>query len=128
MECDICLVEWDNKIHIPRMLNCGHTICELCLVNIFDTNKNKANILFCPSCMNPLPNIKKIEDIKNLIKNINLLRISEKIESKINLLTNSMTSLKNLGNIYSNKNNFNNKNFPEENISKSFIGVIYFKF
>lgn len=96
MECDICLIEWDTYKHIPRMLYCGHTICEICLINIFNTNKLNGKEFFCPSCMTPHINIKSIEDIKNLIKNINLLRICEKIEIKKSILSSSIASSKNL--------------------------------
>ena len=96
MECDICMIEWDSYKHIPRMLYCGHTICEICVVNILDSNIKKEKEFFCPSCMTPHPNIKTMDDIKNLIKNINLLRICEKIEIRKSILSSSITSSKNL--------------------------------
>jgi hypothetical protein len=104
MECDICLVEWDSVIHIPRILSCGHTICEVCLLGMLkkakplpiilerNNNANKSE-MFCPSCMKKQPEISNEEDIKKLIKNINLLRITEKIESKKNFLLQSHRSM-----------------------------------
>lgn len=81
MECDICLIEWDCQVHIPRILNCGHTICEVCLLNMFN---KKGGEMVCPSCMKKQKEIKKVEDIQKLIKNINLLRIVEKLDTKKN--------------------------------------------
>jgi hypothetical protein len=80
MECDVCLIEWDVNVHIPRILSCGHTICEACLISMF--KKSKTNELFCPSCMKKQKEIVDETDIKKLIKNICLLRIAEKIESR----------------------------------------------
>ena len=39
MECDNCKQEWDNKKHIPRILSCGHSICEECLSKIIEQSK-----------------------------------------------------------------------------------------
>ena len=82
MECDVCLIEWDVVVHIPRILSCGHTICEACLISMLKSATSKNTEMFCPSCMKKQKKIKDEEDIKKLIKNINLLRISEKIESR----------------------------------------------
>jgi hypothetical protein len=82
MECDVCLIEWDAAVHIPRILSCGHTICEACLISMFRKAKSKESEMFCPSCMKKQKHINEENDIKNLIKNINLLRITEKIESR----------------------------------------------
>lgn len=112
MECDICLIEWDTQNHIPRMLYCGHTICEICLINIFTTNKSKDKDFFCPTCMTPHKHIKTTNDIKNLIKNINLLRICEKIELRKSILSSSISSSKNLDVSHQNiKNNYPKINY-----------------
>jgi hypothetical protein len=31
MECEKCLSPWDTEIHIPKILSCGHTICQNCI-------------------------------------------------------------------------------------------------
>lgn len=77
-----------------RLLTCGHTFCESCLISMLD-NSNKTNkAISCPNCMTPQNEILKMEDIKKLIKNFNLLRIVEKIESRKTLTSNSSYSTK----------------------------------
>jgi hypothetical protein len=82
MECDVCLIEWDTKFHVPRILSCGHTICEACLLSMFKISKGKGTNMFCPSCMGKQNDILEEGDISKLIKNINLLRIVEKMEMR----------------------------------------------
>ncbi|CAG9313320.1 unnamed protein product [Blepharisma stoltei] len=46
MECFKCSIEFENQVHIPRILtSCGHTLCEFCLKSLFE---NKA--ITCPQC------------------------------------------------------------------------------
>jgi hypothetical protein len=82
MECDVCLIEWDSVVHIPRLLSCGHTLCESCLISILKMARSKSTDFFCPNCMNKQKEIREEKDIKSLVKNINLLRIVEKIETR----------------------------------------------
>jgi hypothetical protein len=89
MECDVCLIEWDPIIHIPRLLACGHTLCESCLISILKMAKSKNTDFFCPNCMNKQKEIKEEKDIKLLVKNINLLRIVEKIETRKSIMQQS---------------------------------------
>lgn len=70
------------------MLSCGHTFCESCLISLLISAKTKNNDFFCPNCMSKQKEIKNEEDIKNLIKNFNLLRIVEKIESRKTFVSN----------------------------------------
>jgi hypothetical protein len=100
MECDICLNNWDSDIYIPRILTCGHTFCEFCLKRIISSKK----IIKCPSCQLTINDIQNENEIKNLIKNINLLQIAEKLShSRNNNDSHSnMTSIRG-----SNNNNFN---------------------
>ena len=81
MECDICLVEWDSTHRIPRLLNCGHTFCHMCLRSILSKSLSQKKPFQCPTCNVEQP-IKSEKDIKSLIKNFNLLRIVEKIEER----------------------------------------------
>jgi hypothetical protein len=82
MECDICMIEWDSVKRIPRLLGCGHTFCESCLISLLHSAKSKNTDIFCPNCMTKQREIQYDEDIKKLIKNFNLLRIVEKIEAR----------------------------------------------
>ena len=44
MECPICVNEWSSELYIPRVLNCGHTICEVCANEFFAICKIKCRI------------------------------------------------------------------------------------
>jgi hypothetical protein len=112
------LILRDSYKHIPRMLYCGHTICEICLCNILDSNIKIGKEFFCPSCITPHTNIKTKEDIKNLIKNISLMRICEKIELKKTILSNSIASIKNLDISLQNSLKFNNFNNDNRNLQQ----------
>ena len=50
MECDICLIEWDSSERIPRLLNCGHTFCQVCLKSILNKCISKGEKFNCPTC------------------------------------------------------------------------------
>ena len=43
-ECPICMIEFDQEKHIPKLLKCGDTICIICLKDIFKKEKE------CPIC------------------------------------------------------------------------------
>jgi hypothetical protein len=64
-----------------RLLSCGHTFCESCLISILEKSNQVEKIICCPNCMTNQNEITKSEDIKKLTKNFNLLRIIEKLES-----------------------------------------------
>ena len=81
MECDICLIEWDSSKRIPRLLNCGHTFCEMCLKSILSKCISKNEKFHCPNC-NVYQKIESEKDIPNLIKNYNLLTIAEKVDGR----------------------------------------------
>ena len=34
MECEKCFSPWDTETHIPKILACGHTICQNCIYEI----------------------------------------------------------------------------------------------
>ena len=82
MECDICLIYWDSTEHIPRLLSCGHSFCQICLMNILKKSIQNKTLFRCPTCNSVQKNIKTEKDIQNLIKNYNLLEISDKIEER----------------------------------------------
>jgi len=66
------------------LLACGHTFCEICLIKIL--NKNWGD-LTCPTCQAKFKNIQCESDIKSLIKNYNLLRIVDKLESRKSIIS-----------------------------------------
>lgn len=118
MECDVCLIEWDTITHIPRILSCGHTICEACLISMFRNASSKGSGMFCPSCMKLQKKIKEESDIKKLIKNINLLRITEKIDQRRSAMGQSFLSKDNLNmSIFS--KNLNSSRFVNDNLNKT---------
>ena len=90
MECDICLIDWDSKYNIPKILPCGHTVCLTCIKGIFNTCKKRNNNFLCPICKYNLSiKLKTEKDIENLLSNITLLNIVEKLENRRELLNNS---------------------------------------
>jgi len=38
-ECQICFEEYNNDDKKPMVLDCGHTICNSCLMSILSTNQ-----------------------------------------------------------------------------------------
>ena len=90
MECDICLIEWNTKTHIPKIIPCGHTICLNCLKDMLNTSKKKNKKFLCPVCKYDLSvKIKEEKDLMLLLSNITLLNIVEKLENRKELLVNS---------------------------------------
>lgn len=43
--CPICYDPYNDKEKIPRILSCGHTFCQNCLMDL-----RTSNILTCPTC------------------------------------------------------------------------------
>ena len=43
--CVICLENYDEEKHVPRLLTCSHTVCESCIKDLI-TN----DTLVCPEC------------------------------------------------------------------------------
>ena len=82
MECDICLTEWDPNKRIPRLLSCGHTFCQECLIRMLQKSKKEKKNFQCPTCNTIQENLTDEKDILKLIKNYNLLKIAEKIEER----------------------------------------------
>ncbi|EGT29943.1 hypothetical protein CAEBREN_29929 [Caenorhabditis brenneri] len=39
IECPICNSEFDREKKTPKVMECGHTLCEECLTNLFSVNK-----------------------------------------------------------------------------------------
>ena len=51
MECGICFEDFSLEgDHVPRILPCSHTLCEMCIGNILERKPDDANIFECPVC------------------------------------------------------------------------------
>ena len=61
--CPICYDHYNDKDKIPRILSCGHTFCQNCLMDL-----RTSNILTCPTCRTYFS-----PDVKQLIKNFTIL-------------------------------------------------------
>jgi uncharacterized protein YbaR (Trm112 family) len=61
--CPICFDTFNDKDKIPRILQCGHTFCQSCLMDL-----RTSNILTCPTCRKYFS-----ADVKQLIKNFTIL-------------------------------------------------------
>lgn len=70
------------------LLSCGHTFCQLCLKSFFLKSKNQNKPFSCPTCHTSQDIIDEC-DILKLIKNFNLLRIAEKIETRKTIVSSS---------------------------------------
>lgn len=46
-ECPVCLQNYDGEYIIPRVLACGHSVCEACLVKL---PQRFAHTVRCPAC------------------------------------------------------------------------------
>lgn len=69
-ECPVCLQSYDDGNAIPRVLSCGHTVCEACLVEL---PQRYPNTLRCPACTQLVKYPK--QGPSSLPKNIDLLRL-----------------------------------------------------
>ena len=74
--CPICYEHYNDKDKIPRILTCGHTFCQHCLMDL-----RPSNILTCPTCRSYFS-----PDVKQLIKNFTILDYlySEKVVAQQN--------------------------------------------
>jgi uncharacterized protein YbaR (Trm112 family) len=63
INCPICYDTFNDKDKIPRILPCGHTFCQVCLLDL-----RTSNILTCPTCRKFFS-----PEVKSLIKNFTIL-------------------------------------------------------
>mmetsp|Transcript_45516 Transcript_45516/g.61767 ORF Transcript_45516/g.61767 Transcript_45516/m.61767 type:complete len:127 (+) Transcript_45516:30-410(+) len=73
MECNVCLNEWNSETCIPRMLNCGHSFCELCLEGLFKPSQKSIS---CATCLQN-HELESKEAIGQLVKNFTLISLVE---------------------------------------------------
>ncbi|KAK7282692.1 hypothetical protein RIF29_11669 [Crotalaria pallida] len=71
-ECPVCIETYNDTVSIPRVLSCGHSICEACLISL---PQRYPNTIRCPACTQ-LANYSSQQGPSSLPKNIDLLRIS----------------------------------------------------
>lgn len=72
--CEICLELYDSSEHVPRILACGHSLCEQCLLflKLYDAEGNlSANNPLCPKCRAPItiPHLSQVSKNFSLIEN-----------------------------------------------------------
>ncbi|KAG9442127.1 hypothetical protein H6P81_017981 [Aristolochia fimbriata] len=67
-ECPVCLQPYDADETIPRVLSCGHSVCESCLTHI---PHQFPNTIRCPACTQLVP----LARPATLPRNIDLLRL-----------------------------------------------------
>ncbi|KAJ7959173.1 Protein translocase subunit SecA [Quillaja saponaria] len=70
-ECPVCLQTYDGDGTIPRVLACGHSVCEACLVQL---PQHFTDTVRCPACTQ-LVKYPTQQGPSALPKNIDLLRI-----------------------------------------------------
>ena len=63
INCPICYDTYNDKDKIPRILLCGHTFCQICLMDL-----RTSNILTCPTCRKFFS-----PEVKSLIRNFTIL-------------------------------------------------------
>ena len=97
MECEKCLSPWDTENHIPKILACGHTICQNCIYEISKNILSKDEKLFkCPICNSEIMTITSKEDILDFKKNASLLDLVDKVtitKNKVNISNNNSMSM-----------------------------------
>eukprot|EP01112_Ceratiomyxa_fruticulosa_P016564 TRINITY_DN5028_c0_g1_i1.p1 TRINITY_DN5028_c0_g1~~TRINITY_DN5028_c0_g1_i1.p1 ORF type:complete len:657 (-),score=156.55 TRINITY_DN5028_c0_g1_i1:52-2022(-) len=69
LDCEICFESF--ALHVPKILGCGHTLCDACVYKILSDKK-----VVCPSCkkQTPIPN----GDVSQLPTNYLAKRMAEK--------------------------------------------------
>ncbi|CAG9332517.1 unnamed protein product [Blepharisma stoltei] len=81
MECPVCLNNWNPETTIPKILKCGHSLCQACVLQLYHNEQ-----ISCPSCtglhifkISRLPNESELEYsfrcIESLPRNFTLLSL-----------------------------------------------------
>lgn len=73
-ECPVCWDYFDDSTHVPRILRCGHTICELCLISRPLEVRLGQQCIDCPECHSPC----LWRGVREFPKNFILLRAMDK--------------------------------------------------
>ena len=114
MECDICQLKWNTENIIPRILPCGHTFCQSCIIK--QIHKKPKQIFKCPSCHKEINSLESKKDVLLLRKNSALLTLTDKVQTyKTNNISNVSMTSQNLNfsninqDIYNSRINTNNE-------------------
>ena len=67
-ECPVCFEPYDDKLHTPRLLPCGHSFCTICL----ELMLNSGGFIICPLDKG---NVRVPNGVSSLAKNFTLLAI-----------------------------------------------------
>ncbi|KAL2339739.1 hypothetical protein Fmac_007679 [Flemingia macrophylla] len=70
-ECPVCLQSFDGQDAVPRVLSCGHSVCESCVAEL---PQRYPNTIRCPACTQ-LVKYPSQQGPSSLPKNIDLLRL-----------------------------------------------------
>ena len=122
MECEKCFCQWDTETHTPKILACGHTICQSCIYEISEKILSKEEKLFkCPICNYEIMTITTKEDIMDFKKNSSLLNLVDKMttKNKANLSNMSMSANLNKSSFLVNDSSSINLNNKENETTKS---------
>nr|XP_053652550.1 uncharacterized protein LOC128702348 [Cherax quadricarinatus] len=69
MDCEVCRLDFNATSNIPRILNCGHSLCTPCLKQIL-----KNNSVSCPTCRSVHSKLHSAGDVP---KNFSLIKLIE---------------------------------------------------
>ena len=133
MECEICLNPWNTDYIIPKILPCGHIICQKCLEKALMKLKEQKTNFKCLLCKNEIKSITTYKDIINLKSNNTLLSLIGKMETqkiKTNASNASLSKSFQINNVvYLNSEIYNNSQ-KEENLignynNNNYKNIIY---
>ena len=115
MQCEKCQSQWDFEVHIPKILPCGHTVCQACLLSILNQSMASSELsnLKCPICQDEHQTISSKEDISNLKENQLLISMADKIENKKKELNINNTSISMSLNLNEKKDTINTEKILE---------------
>ena len=68
--CPKCKLLFDYKNHIPRNLNCGHTLCSYCIIEQLHSSKNSISCPIDKTVYNNIVSIDSFKENTNLIEEI----------------------------------------------------------
>ena len=127
MECEKCLCQWDLETHIPKILQCGHTVCKACLISILnESNLSQVSSFKCPLCQDESESLKSNGDISNLKENKVLMSIADKIEDtkrRIKINGTSISMSMNLNSYELNKSNLTKSQMILEGIKNCYFPI-----
>ena len=111
LRCPICKIFYDSNIHIPFVINCGHTFCKKCILN---NSNNK-----CPidSIINSFKFYIRNIQIENIVNKILIYNKEMPSQDKMIYIKPDIKINKNL-----NDNNEENKNINDKEKSKKLRG------